>query len=94
VSKAPSISIHFGGVTLFKVQVNFDIPSFEGHIDADALEKRLNLLEGYYFVQKISDTEKIAFALLKALPHVKYWWEIYWKKHNQEDSMKFRRGPT
>ena len=36
---------HFGGVTPFKVQVNFDIPMFEGQIDADALEKWLNMLE-------------------------------------------------
>jgi hypothetical protein len=42
----------FGGVTPFKVQVNFDIPLFEGQIDAYALEKWLNLLEGYYSVQK------------------------------------------
>jgi hypothetical protein len=28
---------HFGGTSPFKVQVNFDIPIFEGQIDADAL---------------------------------------------------------
>jgi hypothetical protein len=27
----------FRGTSLFKVQVNFDIPVFEGQIDADAL---------------------------------------------------------
>jgi hypothetical protein len=65
-------------VTPFKVQVNFDIPLFEGQIDADALEKWLNLLEGYYSVQKKFPTsKKITFALLKSLPHVKYWWESY-----------------
>jgi hypothetical protein len=41
---------HFGGTSPFKVQVNFDIPIFEGQIDADALEKWLNLLEGYFSV--------------------------------------------
>ena len=35
-------SNHFGGANPFKVQVNFDIPVFEGQIDADALEKWLN----------------------------------------------------
>jgi hypothetical protein len=35
---------HFGGTSSFKVQVNFDILVFEGQIDADALEKWLNLL--------------------------------------------------
>ena len=64
--------IHFGGTSNFKVQVNFDIPIFEGQIDADALEKWLNLLEGYLFVQKFFDREKITFSLLKALPHVKH----------------------
>ena len=33
-----SSSNHFGGTSPFKVQVNFDIPVFEGQIDADALE--------------------------------------------------------
>jgi hypothetical protein len=68
---------HFGGTSPFKVQVNFDIPVFEGHIDAEVLEKWLNLLEGYFSVHKFSDKENITFALLKALPHVKHWWETY-----------------
>jgi hypothetical protein len=71
---------HFGSTSPFKVQVNFDIPVFEGHIDADALDKWLNLLEGYFFVHNFSDREKITFTLLKSLPHVKHWWENYWEK--------------
>jgi hypothetical protein len=66
-----SSSDHFGGTSPFKVQVNFDIPIFEGQIDADALEKWLNLLEGYFSIHNFSDRENITFALLKALPHVK-----------------------
>jgi hypothetical protein len=66
-----STSNHFASVTPFKVQVNFDIPLFEGQIDADALEKWLNMLEGYYSIQKKFDSENITFALLKALPHVR-----------------------
>jgi hypothetical protein len=31
--EAPSTNSHFRGVTPFKVQVNFDIPLFEGQID-------------------------------------------------------------
>jgi hypothetical protein len=49
-TEAYSTSNHFASVTPFKVQVNFDIPLFEGQIDAYALEKWLNLLEGYYSV--------------------------------------------
>jgi len=67
-----SSSNHFGGTSPFKIQVNFDITIFEGQIDVDSLEKWLNLLEGYLSVQKFSDKEKITFALLKALPHVKH----------------------
>ena len=33
-------------VTPFKVQVKFDIPIFDGQIDADVVDKWLNLLEG------------------------------------------------
>jgi hypothetical protein len=58
---------HFGD-TPFKVQVNFGIPVFEGLIDADALEKWLNLLECYFSIHNFSDREKITFMLLKALP--------------------------
>jgi hypothetical protein len=48
--EAPSTSGHFEGVMPFKIQVNFDIPLFEGQIDVDALEKWLSLLEGYFSV--------------------------------------------
>jgi hypothetical protein len=41
------------GVSPFKVQIIFDIPIFEGHIDADDVDKWLNLLEGYFFVYNI-----------------------------------------
>jgi hypothetical protein len=62
VAEASSTSNHFGGETPFKVQVNFDIPLFEDQIDADALEKWLNLLKGYYSVQ-IFPTLKISPSL-------------------------------
>jgi hypothetical protein len=37
-----------GHATPFKVQVNFDIPLFEGLIYANDVDKWLNLLEGYF----------------------------------------------
>jgi hypothetical protein len=70
---AYSSSGHFGRTYPFKVQVNFDIPVFEGQIDVDSLEKWLNLLEGYFYVHNFSNRENITFTLLKALPHVKHW---------------------
>jgi hypothetical protein len=85
-SSASSSSGHFGGTSPFKVQVNFDIPVFEGQIDAEALEKWLTLLEGYFSVHNFFDKEKITFTLLKSLPHVKHWWENYWEKSSREES--------
>ena len=85
-SGAYSSSGHFGGTSPLKVQVNFDIPVFEGHIDAEAQDKWLNLLEGYFFVHNFSNRENITSALLKALPHVKHWWETYWEKSSMEES--------
>jgi hypothetical protein len=89
-----SSSNHFEGTSPFKVQVNFDIPIFEGQIDADALYKWLNLLEGYFSVHNCFDKEKIIFALLKALPHVKHWWETYWEKISIEESGIYGVEPT
>jgi hypothetical protein len=62
-----------GVVIPFKVQINFDIPIFEGHIEFDVVDKWLNLLEGYFSFHNFSNREKITFALLKVIPHVKYW---------------------
>jgi hypothetical protein len=45
-----SSSSHFRDATTFKLQINFGIPIFEGQINADVLEKRLNLLECYFSV--------------------------------------------
>jgi hypothetical protein len=77
-----------GGAASLKVQINFDIPIFEGHIDANAIEKWLNLLEGYFFVHNFSNREMITFALLKGAPHVKYWWEnLCDKKETEKPSL-------
>ena len=89
-----SSNVHFGGTSPFKVQVNFDIPIFEGQIDADALEKWLNLLEGYLSVHSFFDRENITFTLLKALTHVKHWWETYWEQSSIEESGIYGVDPT
>jgi hypothetical protein len=77
-----------GSVTPFKVQINFDIPIFECQIDADGVEKWLNLLEGYFFVHKFLNRENIIFSLLKVIPHVKDWWETFCEqKETKEPSL-------
>jgi hypothetical protein len=88
-TRASSSRDHFGGTSPFKVKVNFDIPIFEG-----ALDKWLNLLEDYFSVHHFYDREKITFTLLKALPHVKHWWETYWEKSSREDSGIYGADPT
>ena len=70
-------SSYSGNSTPFNVQVNFEIPIFEGKIDADAVDKWLNMLDGYFSVHEFSSRENIVFTLLKAAPHVKDWWETY-----------------
>jgi len=70
---ASTSSSHFGGDTPFKVQVNFEIPIFEGKIDADIVDKWLNILEGYFSVHDFSNREKNTFSLLKTVPHIKNW---------------------
>jgi hypothetical protein len=75
-----------GHATPFKVHVNFNIPLFEGLINANAVDKWLNLLEGYFLVHNFSDREKITFSLLKAIPHVKELWDIYFEKRVMEES--------
>ena len=54
-ASASSTSSRFGDANPFKVQVNFDIPLFEGNIDADTLDNWLNVLEGYFYVHKFSN---------------------------------------
>jgi hypothetical protein len=78
-----------GGETYFKVHINFYIPIFEGQIDVNAVEKWLNLLEGYFSVHNFSDRENITFALLKAVPYVKGWWETFCEKKETEGSKLF-----
>jgi hypothetical protein len=84
-----------GGVTTtFNIQINFDIPIFEGQIDVDALDKWLNLIEGYLFGHNFCDREKITFLLLKVIPHVKYLWETFYEKKGIEGSTLFVVAPT
>jgi hypothetical protein len=78
-----------GDTTPFKVHINFDIPIFEGQIDANVVEKWLNLLEGYFNVHNFSNRENITFSLLKVVPHVKYWWETFCEKNEIEETSLF-----
>jgi hypothetical protein len=78
-----------GGTTPFKLQINFDIPIFDGHIDAYVVDKWLNLLEGYFSVHNFSNRENITFTLLKVIPYVKDWWETFCEKKETEEPSLF-----
>jgi hypothetical protein len=83
-----------GHTTPFKVHVKFDIPLFEGLIDANVVDKWLNMLEGYFLVHNFFDREKITFALLKVVPHVKGWWDTYFEQRDMEEYTMFVVEPT
>ena len=50
------------GTAPFKVQIKFNIPIFEGHIDANVVDKWLNLLEGYFSIHNFLNREKNYFC--------------------------------
>ena len=59
---------HFGGTSPLKVQVNFYILVFEGQIDADYLDKWLNMLEGYFSVHIFSTRKRSPSQSLNISP--------------------------
>ena len=52
------------------------------------------MLEVYFSVHEFSSREKIIFALLKAAPHVKDWWETYYKQKDESIGSLFSATPT
>jgi hypothetical protein len=52
------------------------------------------MLEGYFSVHNFSNREKITFALLKAISHVKDWWNIYFEQRAIDESIIFTVIPT
>jgi len=77
------------GAAPFKVHINFDVPIFEDQIDADVVDKWLNLLEEYFSFHNFSNKENIAFVLLKVVFHVKDWWETFCEKKDTEEPSFF-----
>ena len=85
---------HSRGATHLKVHIDFDIPIFEGQIDAYTIDRWLNLLEGYFSIHDFSNREKITFSLLKAIPHTKDWWETYCEQRDEREPSLFSAAPT
>ena len=78
-------SDHFGGMSPFKVQVNFDIPISEGQIDVDALEKWVNLLEGYFSVYSFYEEKISLFPSLRLSPLSMIGWKLIVSKTPQRN---------
>ena len=87
-------SSHFGGTTPFKVQVNIDTPTFEVQIDANIVDRWLNLSEGYFLVRDFPNGENITFTILKAAPHAKDPWETYCEQKDEREPSLFSGDPT
>jgi hypothetical protein len=47
-----------------------------------------------FSVHNFSDRENITFSLLKAIPHVKDWWDTYSEQRAVEESAMFVVAPT
>ena len=58
-------------------------------MDADVVDKWLNLVEGYFSIHKFSNRENITLVLLKAVPHVKDWWETFYEQKEIEEPSLF-----
>ena len=63
-------------------------------MDADVVDKWLNMLEGYFSIHDFFSREKITFSLLKATPHIKDWQETYCEQKDDSTSSLFLAAPT
>ena len=54
----------------------------------------VNFARRLFICSQFFDKEKITFALLKDLPHVKHWWETYSEKISIEESGIYGAEPT
>lgn len=91
---ASTSNSYFGSTIPFKVQVNSEIPIFEGQIDVGIIDKWLNLLEGYFFVHDFSSQQNITFSLLKVALDIKDWWETHCEQKDESTPSLFSVAPT
>jgi hypothetical protein len=63
-------------------------------IDADVVDKWLNLLEGFFPVHNFFDRENIYFSLFKVVPNVKDWQGTYSDQRGIEEFVIFAVAPT
>jgi hypothetical protein len=56
------------GTAPFKVQINFDIPIFEGQIEIDVVDKWLNLIEGIFLSITFRINKRLLLCSSKSFP--------------------------
>jgi len=68
-----------------KLEVNFDLPNYDGELNAKKLDHWFKQIEVYCRVQKIvRDEDKIQLATLKMSGNALIWWECYMKNDENE----------
>jgi len=71
--------------TPLKLEVKFDLPTFDGEVNAEKLDNWLKQLEVYCRVQKIvRDEDKIQLATLKMSGNALIWWECCMQNNENE----------
>jgi hypothetical protein len=81
------------GVAPFKVQINFKVPIFEGQIDADVVDKWLNLLEGYFLSITFQIKKISLLCSSKSFPMSKIGGKLSVSKRKQRKPHYFRSRP-
>ena len=82
-----------GDETPFKVQVDFDIPLFQGQIVANSLDTWLNVLEGYFSVHYFSTGKKSPLRSLRQSPMSKIGGILIGRKIHQTILECLRQNP-
>ena len=71
-SGGSSTRSNFDKISPFKVQMNMDILNLEGKIDMESVDNWVQQLESYYFVNHLSESEKITIASINMSTFVHY----------------------
>nr|CAD1835497.1 unnamed protein product [Ananas comosus var. bracteatus] len=69
----------------FKVEAKFEIPNYNGIVDAEKLDVWLDQLETYFDLYNYSNAEKVTFAKLKLVGHALTWWKATLQTSANED---------
>ena len=65
--------------------MNLDILNLEGNMNAEFIDNWVQQLESYYYVNQLSEAEKITIASLKMSTSIHCWWENLSTKMEKEE---------